>query len=190
MSLFIPGAHIISKLVDLFCVLLFLYSIFDIYSYCRNLLTWIWLWIFIWNKFLFFTLWLSVFSASMILLVSSMWDSVCLRNEVLNGDATLLIINVHAILIPNFLSSLFHFFKHLSLPFAHMFNTLFYSMIPKNNWYYLSIWNFISRIIIVLEIKNWVAFLSKVVDSVCFSQKNNQCFGRKRKNIVSVVYIF
>ncbi|ESR40847.1 hypothetical protein CICLE_v10027354mg [Citrus x clementina] len=63
MSLFIPGAHIISKLVDLFCVLLFL-----------NLLTWIWLWIFIWN---------------------------------------------------NFLSSLFHFFKHLSLPFAHMFNTLF-----------------------------------------------------------------
>lgn len=133
MSLFIPGAHIISKLVDLFCVLLFLYSIFDICSYCRNLLTWIWVWILIWNKFLFFTLWLSVFSASMILLVSSMWDSVCLRNEVLNGDATLLIINVHAILIPNFLSSLFHFFKHLSLPFAHMFNTLFYSMIPKNN---------------------------------------------------------
>ncbi|GAY64146.1 hypothetical protein CUMW_231360 [Citrus unshiu] len=26
--------------------------------------------------------------------VSSMWDSVCLRNEVLNGDATLLIINI------------------------------------------------------------------------------------------------
>lgn len=121
MSLFIPGAHIISKLVDLFCVLLFLYSIFDMCSYCRNLLTWIWLWIFIWNKFLFFTLWLSVFSASMILLVSSMWDSGCLRNEVLNGDATLLIINVHAILIPNFLSSYFTslntclFFLHICL---------------------------------------------------------------------------